>query len=96
MRPIFTDISGFYGATSTLLSGSSVTAGGSASTATSTTGRGPSASIVDAPTASVVEAGWSRRHHTPNEASAPAKVVMISCTDKVKVGDNGPLTNATS
>jgi hypothetical protein len=33
---------------------------------------------------------------TGNEASAPAKVVMISCTDKVKVGDNGPLTNATS
>jgi hypothetical protein len=33
---------------------------------------------------------------TGNEASAPAKVVMIACTDKVKVGDNGPLTNATS
>jgi hypothetical protein len=33
---------------------------------------------------------------TGNEASAPAKVVMIACTDKVKVGDNGPLINATS
>jgi hypothetical protein len=33
---------------------------------------------------------------TGNEASAPAKVVMIACTDKVKAGDNGPLTNATS
>jgi len=33
---------------------------------------------------------------TGNEASAPAKVVMIACTNKVKVGDNGPLTNATS
>jgi len=33
---------------------------------------------------------------TANEASAPAKIVMIDCTDKVKVGDNGPLTNATT
>lgn len=33
---------------------------------------------------------------TANEASVPAKIVMIGCTDKVKVGDNGPLTNATS
>jgi hypothetical protein len=33
---------------------------------------------------------------TGNEASAPAKIVTIGCTDKVKVGDNGPLTNATS
>jgi hypothetical protein len=33
---------------------------------------------------------------TGNEASGPAKVVVIACTDKVKVGDNGPLTNATS
>jgi hypothetical protein len=33
---------------------------------------------------------------TANDASAPAKIVMIDCTDKVKVGDNGPLTNATS
>ncbi|MGB9419021.1 MAG: hypothetical protein WCB58_22110 [Acidobacteriaceae bacterium] len=33
---------------------------------------------------------------TTNEAAAPAKIVMIDCTDKVKVGDNGPLTNATS
>jgi hypothetical protein len=33
---------------------------------------------------------------TANEASTPAKIVMIDCTDKVKVGDNGPLTNATS
>lgn len=33
---------------------------------------------------------------TGNEASAPAKVVMIACTDKVKAGDNGRLTNATS
>jgi hypothetical protein len=31
-----------------------------------------------------------------NDAAAPAKIVMIDCTDKVKVGDNGPLTNATS
>ena len=33
---------------------------------------------------------------TGNEASAPAKIVMIACADKVKVGDNGLLTNATS
>jgi hypothetical protein len=33
---------------------------------------------------------------TTNDATAPAKIVMIECTDKVKVGDNGPLTNATS
>jgi hypothetical protein len=33
---------------------------------------------------------------TANDASAPAKIVMIDCTDKVKVGDNGPLTNSTS
>jgi pectate lyase-like protein/parallel beta helix pectate lyase-like protein len=33
---------------------------------------------------------------TANDASSPAKIVMIDCTDKVKVGDNGPLTNATS
>jgi hypothetical protein len=33
---------------------------------------------------------------TTNDATAPAKIVMIACTDKVKVGDNGPLTNATS
>jgi hypothetical protein len=33
---------------------------------------------------------------TANEATAPARIVMIDCTDKVKVGDNGPLTNATS
>jgi hypothetical protein len=33
---------------------------------------------------------------TGNDASAPAKIVTIGCTDKVKVGDNGPLTNATS
>jgi Pectate lyase superfamily protein len=33
---------------------------------------------------------------TTNEAAAPAKIVMIDCTDKVKVGDNGPLTNVTS
>jgi hypothetical protein len=31
-----------------------------------------------------------------NDASAPGKIVMIDCTDKVKVGDNGPLTTATS
>jgi hypothetical protein len=31
-----------------------------------------------------------------NEATTPAKIVMIGCTEKVKVGDNGPLTNATS
>lgn len=29
-----------------------------------------------------------------NEANGPGKIVMIDCTDKVKVGDNGPLTNA--
>jgi Pectate lyase superfamily protein len=33
---------------------------------------------------------------TTNDASAPAKIVMIDCTDKVKAGDNGPLINATS
>lgn len=33
---------------------------------------------------------------TANEATAPARIVMIDCTDKVKVGDNGPLTNAAS
>jgi Pectate lyase superfamily protein len=33
---------------------------------------------------------------TTNEAAAPAKIVMIDCTDKVKVGDNGLLTNITS
>jgi Right handed beta helix region len=31
-----------------------------------------------------------------NEATAPAKIVMIGCTEKVKVDDNGPLTNAIS
>jgi hypothetical protein len=31
-----------------------------------------------------------------NEANGPAKIVMIDCTEKVKVGDNGPLTNATA
>jgi hypothetical protein len=33
---------------------------------------------------------------TANDANAPAKIVMIDCTDKVKAGDNGPLTNAIS
>jgi hypothetical protein len=33
---------------------------------------------------------------TANDATAPSKIVMIDCTDKVKAGDNGPLTNATS
>jgi hypothetical protein len=33
---------------------------------------------------------------TGNDASAPAKIVMIACTEKVKVADNGPLTSATS
>jgi hypothetical protein len=33
---------------------------------------------------------------TANEATTPAKIVLIDCTDKVKVGDNGPLTSATS
>jgi Pectate lyase superfamily protein len=33
---------------------------------------------------------------TGNDASAPAKIVMIACTEKVKAFDNGPLTNATS
>jgi Pectate lyase superfamily protein/Right handed beta helix region len=33
---------------------------------------------------------------TGNEATVPAKIVMTGCTDKVKVGDNGPLTSATS
>jgi hypothetical protein len=31
-----------------------------------------------------------------NEAAVAAKIVMIGCTEKVKVGDNGPLTNAAS
>jgi hypothetical protein len=31
-----------------------------------------------------------------NEANAPGKIVMIDCTAKVKVGDNGPLTTATA
>jgi hypothetical protein len=31
-----------------------------------------------------------------NEANGPGKIVMIDCTEKVKVGDNGPLTNATA
>jgi hypothetical protein len=31
-----------------------------------------------------------------NEATTPAKIVMIGCTEKVKVDDNGPLTNAIS
>jgi hypothetical protein len=31
-----------------------------------------------------------------NEANSPGKIVMIDCTEKVKVGDNGPLTNATA
>lgn len=31
-----------------------------------------------------------------NEATTFAKIVMIGCTDKVKSGDNGPLTNAFS
>ncbi len=31
-----------------------------------------------------------------NEASVPAKIVMIDCTEKVKVADNGPLTSVTS
>lgn len=31
-----------------------------------------------------------------NEAAAAAQIVMIGCTDKVKVGDNGPLTNQAS
>ncbi len=29
-----------------------------------------------------------------NEAKRPGKIVMIDCTATVKVGDNGPLTNA--
>jgi Pectate lyase superfamily protein/Right handed beta helix region len=29
-----------------------------------------------------------------NVANAPGKIVLIGCTEKVKVGDNGPLTNA--
>jgi hypothetical protein len=33
---------------------------------------------------------------TGNDASAPAKIVMIACTEKVKVSDNGALTNSTS
>jgi hypothetical protein len=33
---------------------------------------------------------------TGNDASAPANIVMIACTEKVKVSDNGPLTNVTS
>ena len=33
---------------------------------------------------------------TGNEASVPAKIVMIDCTEKVKAADNGPLTSATS
>jgi hypothetical protein len=33
---------------------------------------------------------------TGNEASMPAKIAMTACTEKVRVADNGPLTNATS
>ncbi|HEY1965678.1 MAG TPA: glycosyl hydrolase family 28-related protein [Acidobacteriaceae bacterium] len=33
---------------------------------------------------------------TGNEGSTPAKIVTIACTDKVKVGDNSPLTSGTS
>jgi hypothetical protein len=33
---------------------------------------------------------------TTNEAATLAKIVMIDCTDKVKVGDNGTLTHLTS
>jgi hypothetical protein len=33
---------------------------------------------------------------TGNEASVPAKIVMIDCTEKVKAADNGPLTTVTS
>ena len=33
---------------------------------------------------------------TTNEATGAAKIVMIDCTDTVKAGDNGPLTNAAS
>ena len=33
---------------------------------------------------------------TLNEAKVAAKIVMMDCTDKVKSGDNGALTNATS
>lgn len=31
-----------------------------------------------------------------NEANVPGQIVLIDCTEKVKVGDNGPLTNAIS
>jgi Pectate lyase superfamily protein/Right handed beta helix region len=31
-----------------------------------------------------------------NEATTPAKILMIDCTEKVKADDNGPLTNAIS
>jgi hypothetical protein len=31
-----------------------------------------------------------------NEANAPGKIMLIDCTEKVKVGDNGLLTNATA
>jgi hypothetical protein len=31
-----------------------------------------------------------------NEANAAGKIVLIDCTDKVKVGDNGRLTNVTA
>jgi hypothetical protein len=33
---------------------------------------------------------------TSNDASAPGKIVMIACTEKVKVSDNGPLSTSTS
>jgi Pectate lyase superfamily protein len=33
---------------------------------------------------------------TGNAASVPAKIVMIDCTEKVKVADNGPLTSVSS
>lgn len=33
---------------------------------------------------------------TSNEANGPGKIVMIDCTEKVKVSDNGVLTNATA
>ena len=31
-----------------------------------------------------------------NQANAPGEILMIGCTEKVKVGDNGPLTSATA
>lgn len=44
----------------------------------------------------VVLRGVDESTISSNDASGPATIVTIDCTEKVKVGDNGPLTVATS